>query len=227
MNVERACSLLGVSPHEIHTPKLKKNYRKKCLLFHPDKRGDNQKFVELKDAYDLLCAQPKESFLDAFDEKILRHYVHTLQQCNMDVFKHPLFVRYFLDPVQDHLQSYKTYILNPKLGQLLRKDIYYLEEEKIYIPLWHQEIVFHGKIKIWIQPILPKGIEIDEDNNILVPISKNQDKVVLDGISISIPRIEKEKEIDRIILKKKGIPKIGSFIYETQELSDIILLISL
>jgi hypothetical protein len=226
MNVERACFLLGLSIHEIHTPKLKKNYRKKCLLVHPDKRGNHQQFVELKEAYDFLCRQPNESFLDAFDEKILRQYVHTLQQSKLDVFKHPLFVRYFIDPVQDHLQAYKTYILNPKIGQLLRKDIYYLEEESIYVPLWHQEIVFHGKIKVLIQPILPKEVELDEDNNILITVSSHQDSVVLDGISILIPWSEKERNVEKIVLKKKGIPKIMSFIYDAQELSDIILLIS-
>jgi len=220
MNLERACRLLEVFPHEIHTPKLKQNYKKKCLVFHPDKRGDKQTFVELKEAYDLLCAQPKESFLDTFDEKMLRQYVYTLQH-SLEVFKHPLFVRYFVDPVQDHLQSYKTYTLNPTLEQLFRKDINYLEEEKLYIPLWHQEIVFHGKIKIILQPNLPKGVELDEDNNILVTVSRDQNSVVLGGISILIQENQKEKR-----LHKKGIPKIQSFIYDAQELSDIILLSS-
>ncbi len=219
MNMERACFLLDVSKHEIHTPKLKKNYRKKCLLVHPDKRGDPRHFVELKDAYDFLCSQPKETFLDTFDEKLLRQYVHTVKTTNLDLFKHPLFVRYFLDPVQDHLQSYKTYILTPKLSQLLRKDIYYLEEEQLYIPLWHEEIIFHGKIKVLIQPVLPKGVEIDEDNNILV--TGMQDSVVLDGISILIP--DQEKDQERIILKEKGIPKIQSCIYDAHVLSDIII----
>ena len=221
--MERACFLLEISKHEIHTPKLRKNYRKKCLLVHPDKRGDSRQFVELKEAYDFLCSQPEETFLDAFDEKLLRQYVHTVKTTNLDLFKHPLFVRYFLDPVQDHLQSYKTYILTPKLSQLLRKDIYYLEEDQLYMPLWHEEIIFHGKIKVLIQPILPKGVELDEDNNILVTVSQVQDRVVLDGISILIPKNEKEKEKERIILKEKGIPKIQSFIYDTQYLSDIII----
>jgi len=222
--MERACFLLEVSPHEIHSPKLKKNYRKKCLLFHPDKRGDPRHFVEIKDAYEFLCGQPKETFLDAFDEKLLRQYVHSMKTSNLDMFKHPLFVRYFLDPVQDHLQSYKTYILTPRISQLLRKDIYYLEEDQLYIPLWHEEIIFHGKIKVLIQPILPKGVEIDEDNNILVTVSGVQDSVVLDGISILIPDQEKEKKDQKRVLKKKGIPRIQSFIYDASVLSDIIFL---
>lgn len=223
MNLERACFLLDILPTEIHTPILKKKYRRKCLRLHPDKRGDNSSFIELKEAYDFLCTQPKEeSFLDSFDETLLRQYLHTIYFSNLELFKHPLFVRYFLDPVQDHLQSYKTYILHPTIEQLLRKDIYYLEEEKLYIPLWHEEIVFHGKIKVIIQPDLPDGIELDENNNILV-LDKETDVIVLGSISILMN--DKEKKEKRI--KKKGIPMIQSFIYDAQELSDIILQTSL
>ena len=219
MNVQRACFLLEVFPHEIHTPKLKKNYRKKCLLYHPDKGGkDSHLFLEVKEAYDFLCLQPKESFLDAFDEKMLRRYLHTLHQTNLEVFKHPLFVRYFVDPVHTHLQLYKTYTLNPTLEQLLRKDIYYLEEEQLYIPLWHQEIVFHGKIKILLDPLLPKGIELDDDNNILVTYADLQDDV-LDWISILIE--SKEKKEKQIRLNKKGIPRIQSMIYDASDVSDM------
>jgi hypothetical protein len=230
MNVQRACVLLDLLPHEIHTPKLKQKYRKKCLLFHPDKCGDKHRFVELKEAYDFLGNLPKEdSFLDAFDEKMLRQYVYTLQQTPLDFLKHPLFVRYFVDPVQHHLQRYKTYLLNPTLEQLLRKDIYYLEEEQLYIPLWHQEIVFHGKIKVLLEPSLPKGIELDDDNNILVTYSEVDD-VVLKWISILTDENQK-KQIHQtqgksILLSKKGIPRIHSSIYQVQELSDLILLFS-
>jgi hypothetical protein len=224
MNLERACFLLDISPKEIHTPILKKKYRSKCLRLHPDKRGDKTSFIELKDAYEFLCNQPKGgSFLDAFDETLLRQYLHTIYFSKLEVFKHPLFVRYFLDPVQDHLQSYKTYILHPTIEQLLRKDIYYLEEEKLYIPLWHQEIVFHGKIKIMIHPKLPDGIELDENNNILVSNITDTNVVVLGTISILMD--EKEKKEKRIM--KKGIPRIQSFIYDAQELSDIMLQSSL
>jgi len=36
---------------------LKKAYHKMCLKFHPDKGGDADKFIEIKNAYDelLLC----------------------------------------------------------------------------------------------------------------------------------------------------------------------------
>ena len=83
---------------------------------------------------------------------------------------------------------------------MFRKDIYYLEEEKLYIPLWHQEIMFHGKIKVVLNPILPNGIELDEDNNILVSRKYVQgDSVVLGEISISF----NEKELIEKRIQKK------------------------
>lgn len=221
MNVERACALLDISPKEIHTPILKKKYKKKCLLVHPDKRGDKKTFVELKEAYDFLSNLPKEeTFLDSFDENVLRQYIQTLHHSKVDLFKHPLFIRYFIQPVQEHLENFKTYVLQPTLEQMFRKDIYYLEEEKLYIPLWHQEIMFHGKIKVVLNPILPNGIELDEDNNILVSRKYVQkDSVVLGAISISF----NEKEWIEKRIQKRGIPRMGSFIYDVSSLSDIML----
>lgn len=219
MNREKACALLGVSVKEINTPILKKKYRSQCLRYHPDKKGDSEKFIELKDAYEFLLQYKEESILDSIDESLLRRYLFSVYQSNIELFKHPLFVKYCVQPIQKHLQEYKTYILHPTLSQMSRQDIYYLEEEKLYIPLWHQEIVFHGKIKIILEPNLPDGIELDENNNILVPDSIVTNVLVLDKISILIN--EKEKKEKKII--GKGIPRIQSGLYDVSELSDIIL----
>jgi len=215
--MQRACFLLDISVRDIHTPLLKKKFRKKCLRFHPDKHGDKEKFIELKEAYDFILSQPKESsLLDEVDEDILRQYLYSIQLSNLEFLKHPLFVRHFIDPVRVHLESFKTYTLEPTLEQMLRKDIYYLEEENLYIPLWHEEITFYGKIKIILQPILPNHIQLDEDNNIIV-YHKPSD---LHFGSISILITSQEKKEKKI--KNKGIPRIQSGLYEIQELSDIL-----
>lgn len=220
MNLERACSLLEISRNDLHTPLLKKKFKSKCLQFHPDKRGDKQKFIELKEAYDFILSQPKQdSFLDEFDEKMLRNYLYTLYKTDFSLFKHPLFVRHFIDPVHEHLNQYKTYTLCPTLEHVFKQDIYYLEEEQLYIPLWHHEIIFHGKIKVIIIPKLPSHIEIDENNDILVQ-GEIKDFVELGNISILLTETEKKEK--RII--GKGIPRLQQCIYDTDTLSDLILL---
>jgi DnaJ family protein A protein 2 len=220
MNLQRACLLLDISPKDIHTPLVKKKYKSKCLRFHPDKHGDKEKFIELKEAYDFILSQPKNvSFLDEFDEKMLRQYLYTLYKTDLSIFKHPMFLRHFVKPIQEHLNQYKTYTLCPSLENLFKQDIYYLEEEHIYIPLWHDEIVFHGKIKVKITPKLPSHIEIDDHNNILIS-GEIKDSIEVGSVSILITETEKKQKR----LFGKGIPRIQTSIYDTQELSDIILL---
>jgi hypothetical protein len=219
MNLNRACQLLEISVKDIHSPNLKKQYKRKCLQCHPDKKGDKARFIELKEAYDFVSSQPKPSaFLDEVDETVLRQYLFSIYKSDIELFKHPLFVQYFINPVQEHLNQYRQYVLRPTLEQLFRKDVFYLEEEQLYIPLWHEELVFDKKIKVLIEPILPEKVSIDENNNILVFTEK--DILVFGSISISItPQERKEKK-----LSGKGIPKIKSALYDAIELSDIILL---
>jgi hypothetical protein len=219
MNTARACQLLDISMKDIHSPLLKKQYKSKCLRYHPDKKGDKERFVELKEAYDFLLNHPKPvSFLDDIDESILRQYLYSLYSSNLSIFKHPVFIEYFIDPVEEHLTQYKQYVLRPTIEQLLRKDIYYLEEEKLYIPLWHEEIMFHGKIKVVIEPELPSNVELDEFNNILISC-ESKDILVIGTVSFLIT--DQEKKEKRII--GKGIPRIHHSIYDASELSDIIL----
>ena len=48
--------LLQIEP-PVTEDDLKKAYHKMCLKYHPDKGGDAEKFIEIKNAYDelLLC----------------------------------------------------------------------------------------------------------------------------------------------------------------------------
>ena len=218
MNLSNACRLLDISIEEMDSPKLKKNYKRKCLRFHPDKKGDKEKFIELKQAYDFILNYPKPStFLDDIDETMLRQYLYSIYTSEIEIFKNPVFIRYFIDPVKEHLSKFKKYELCPSLENLLKKDIYYLEEENIYIPLWHQEITFGGKISVTIHPKLPKNVELDENNNILCEF---KDILVFGSVSILIT--ESEKKEKRLI--GKGIPRIKNNIYDASDLSDIILI---
>ena len=69
--------------------------------------------------------------------------------------------------LQDKLSKYNIYILTPNIVNLLNSDIYKLEinNEIIYIPLWHNELNFENNI-IKVDPLLDTNISIDIDNNI-------------------------------------------------------------
>jgi hypothetical protein len=202
---------LGV-PKDAPPEVLKKAYRRKCLACHPDKKGDKKAFVELKEAYDFL-SQPKPSWLEEFDVHFLRQYLFSIH--NFSICKHPLFMKHFVEPVQKHVDQYKTYILRPTLEHLLNASIYYLEEEHLYIPLWHQEIVFHGKIKVILEPELPESVELDEDNNLL--LSDLPERITFG--SISILTTEKERKEQKIV--GKGVPRIQDSLYDSTIRGDL------
>lgn len=69
--------------------------------------------------------------------------------------------------LQEKLSKYNIYILTPNISNLFNSDIYKLEinNEIIYIPLWHNELNFENNI-IKIEPLLDTNIIIDSDNNI-------------------------------------------------------------
>jgi hypothetical protein len=211
--------LLNLTPHErFDIPLLKKKYKKACLLHHPDKKGNDTEFIKVKEAYSFLLTRPEDEFMDRIDEKQWRLYAYWLAH-----IEHPLLSKYVIQPIQRHLSSYKTYILEPTLENMLRKDIYYLEDEQLYIPLWHRELVFYKKIRIVLNPKLSTNLgdaELDEDNTLHVPIRTTENLLQIGEISILIT--EEDKKRGRLL--QKGIPRLSESekIYEVDQLADII-----
>ena len=69
--------------------------------------------------------------------------------------------------LQEKLSKYNIYILTPNIVNLLNSDVYKLiiNDDIIYIPLWHNELNFENNI-IKIDPLLDTNIILDNDNNI-------------------------------------------------------------
>jgi hypothetical protein len=206
MNKEEACKILNISLLEINEYTLKQKYRIALLKYHPDKGGNSDTFIKIKDAYELLKLEIKK-------EDPLNYYIQLIKN-----FNYTLVDTFILDPIVQYLKKI-TYELTPSLNQLLNKNVYYLSEHNIYIPLWHHEITFKNVI-ININPILPENIIIDNENNIHVIITNNTNNFELGGISFLIDDCIKNMNL----LKGRGIPKINmKNIYDYSELSDIIL----
>ena len=122
--------------------------------------------------------------------------------------------------INQKLIKYNMYIISSSLENILNSEIFKLEIEKeiVYVPLWHQEMVYEN-ILIKIQPILPDNIIIDEYSNMYIEYN-NTFINLLNLINEDIKFIEinnykvyleelKFKKNQVIVLKNKGIPLIN------------------
>lgn len=201
---------------------IKKNYKKESLRYHPDRGGDSKKFILIKEAYDLLISnskKPKNTVMDEIDVNLLRYYIYYTK--DKPIFKLPIIEKYINRPIQNHLDQYKYYELTPTLSRVFKREVFYMHEHDIYIPLWHYKLVFYEKINVSILPILPNHISIDDNNDIYYEIDDTKtNEIIIDGISISFS----DEEYNNKKIIAKGIPRIKSNIYDISEISDIILL---
>ena len=218
MNRVEACKLLNIIPEQLDEKILKKMYRKSCLRHHPDKKGDTTKFIKITAAYEFLLMELNSkdhvSWLDGLDIELLRKYATVLEK-----LKIPWFDTYILYPLKVHLSQYEFIELNPTLNQLFNKEVYYLETVHSYIPLWHQEVTIK-KTTVYINPILPSNIELDENNNVIVKLCCYQPSILLGGISFLI------QDNPKIVFKRRGIPRIQIKIYDSNDISDVIIFTS-
>lgn len=212
MNREKACILLDL-PKYYNETLLRKKYKSACLKYHPDKGGDPELFLQVKEAFEYLKNDSEPGILDNFDNDTLHYYVSILNflKTNID---------YIINPVVDHLKKFEYYELHPTLEQLFNKSVYPLND--IYVPLWHHEITIkHYVIKII--PDLPDYIDIDVNNNIHVYITlrdRKQFTFDVGGISFLINENGNVNENVNIFIGT-GIPIIQEKIYDISQLSDV------
>jgi len=129
----------------------------------------------------------------------------------------------------------QIYVLNPSINDLFQNNVYKLDiDRKLYfVPLWHSELYFDSDIIVKCNPELPKNIEIDEDNNLIVTERISITSSLFGGKSrpIKIGDYSFELPMDQLfvrqyqtfILRGKGISKIvENNIYEIEDKADII-----
>jgi len=146
----------------------------------------------------------------------------------------------FLDKIHQEyekkIQQDQCIILSPFLDDLFQDNLYRLTENgNVYlVPLWHHELVYDNSgADLYIQciPILPDGMEIDEDNHVHVYIEIGLDelwtKPVLDiVVGTRVYPIAREqlfmKTHQIVVLEKCGISCINTAsIYDISQRANI------
>lgn len=167
MDKEKACKILHIHKHELLTKQIiRKKYLQASKNTHPDKTSNSSnEFIETKNAYDYLVNHINTTHLSPLfycknDEEI-RQLFYLFKNC-------------IIEPFEKHLTSFKTITLQPNIKHLFNKDLYYIEEYDLYIPLWHNELLFENlSLKIKIEPKLKNYIKIDVNNNIHIYLKMN------------------------------------------------------
>jgi hypothetical protein len=179
----------------------------------------------------------KDSALNIYSFLSNNRSVLHLSQEILDVIREIVVKKY------DNVEIYK---LNPSINDIINNNLYKLNvnNELYLVPLWHNESYFDGsgcEIIVMCEPELPKGITIDDDNNICVEtnISAYNDLPdhIMNGDMIRIEIGNKEfniplsnlymKREQYYRIKNEGLSKIKKDIYDVSEKTDIIVKINI
>lgn len=163
-------------------------------------------------------------------------------------------ILHYSDELFDYIQSIliskyeniEIYKLNPSVYDMLQNNFYklYVHDQLYLVPLWHNETYYDGsgcEIIVICEPELPRGMKLDDDNNLYIEteinatdqlpalIRNNETWIVQIGdktLSIPLTQLYLRRE-QYYRFKNEGISKIKNNIYDIQEKSDIIVKIKI
>lgn len=216
MNKEKACKILHIHKDEILTKDIiRKKYLKISIKTHPDKTNkSSQPFIDTKNAYEYLLEYIKNNHT----KNSPLFYCDNDKEIRNLFF---LFKNYIVDPFEKHITSFDTFTLQPSLLNLFNKDLYYIKEYNLYIPLWHNELLFENlSLKIRIEPKLENYIKIDVNNNIHIYLQMNNkyETIFFIGNKKFLINVNKKN-----YFHKQGIPLIDEKnIYNIIDYSDVV-----
>jgi hypothetical protein len=206
MNKVYAMKILDISYSEpISDKMLRKKYLNACLKHHPDKNTNATiPFYEIKDAYEFMLHKSNEEKDNENDEP---------------TFIYKLFITLY------KLYTSNVIELEPNINMLLNKEVYYLTQYDLYVPLWHETLYFEdNNLFVTIIPKLPEYITIDTDNNILIHLDVSN-KIIGDTIEFKYFNLEYTFVYDGSntkVYRECGIPIIKKNIYDYDKLSDVV-----
>ena len=167
--------------------------------------------------------------------EFINNYQHVLHISNETVDKIKRIVN-------NKVENDNMIILNPLLDDLLLDNIYILhfEEQKYYIPLWHDELYYshnNSQLVVKCMPELPENISLDNNNNIIIMVEYKLDYVIQhDTIDYNLGKETLKirtrelflRKIQKYVLKGCGISLIDhNDMYNNKCKSDVIFVINM
>jgi len=141
--------------------------------------------------------------------------------------------------------NFEIYKLNPNINDLLNNNLYklYANNQLFLVPLWYSESYFDSsgcEIIVFCEPELPEDIILDDDNNIYVETTIEQQELfqkIINDESIKVNIGDKVFDISlcnlymkreqQYKIKNSGISKVKKNVYDVSEKTDIIVKITI
>jgi len=175
----------------------------------------------------------KEEGLDLYNFISKYKNIFHINQQTLDIVKSIII---------EKCKEYAIFLLNPSVEDLFENNLYklYINNILYIVPLWHPEVCFDStqpEIIVRCIPDLPNNVYIDDNNNFIVNISVELNRLLLNEKFILCKISEQEfnipinelsiKKNQQYIFRNKGISKIkykenDIDIYDISEKADVI-----
>lgn len=176
-------------------------------------------------------------FLDKMDKETSMFIYVFLSKYSSLFHLNEEFLKQLREKVLKKHEDTTVYILNPSIDDLLQNNFYKLidNNKTYYVPLWHHESYFDDNIIVLCEPVLPKNMQIDEDNNLFCSVSlQMKDLLFLEEPYFTLELGKRREKIavhdlyirktQTLRLKGAGISKVNEHdVYDVTEKADIIL----
>lgn len=176
-------------------------------------------------------------FLDKMDKETSMFIYVFLSKYSSLFHLNEDFLKQFREKVLTKHEDATVYILNPSIDDLLQDNFFKLidDNKTYYVPLWHHESYFDDNIIVLCEPVLPKNMQIDEDNNLFCFVSvEMKDLLFLEEPYFTLELGKRREKIlvhdlfirktQTLRLKGAGISKVNEHdVCDVTEKADIIL----
>lgn len=155
---------------------LRSLYKTLARRLHPDKNDDDSgEFVSMKAEYEAAVAAAEESATDASDHareqgigtSTLLDIADLLKAASekWPAWKSTLQT---MEGVVSSKLQHKTHTIHPTLFDLLAPNVLELERngETLYVPAWHDILMYDDDLVVVSEPLLPEGIEMDNKGDL-------------------------------------------------------------
>ena len=262
MNYDKACKILNINK-DANIDEIKKGYRIQALRYHPDKCNlinTNELFAEVNEAYNYLInnkSKTKDIRYSNILEEFLKENLEDFEYVTIIVkIINKSFIPYLIEnceisnltKIYEFVKEYQelfdidesiikliekkinivTIILNPDIDDLLDSNVFILNYKgtNLSIPLWHNEIYYevnNEQILIKCIPELSDNIIIDLCNNLHIMVDKesNINNIILGKKKYNLDNLVIDND-DKLILHRKGVKCIEEDIFRDNKMDIII-----